>query len=188
MNRRIALFLIASIMFLSLYLKSRHNGIHSGKTALPASELPVEVVQVSGDLIHPGIYEISANDLTINVIKMAIPLCPEQLNNLNPRLLPPLQPGYRYDIACKHTQKRPLVALNKIPPAQALTLGIPLDLNQIKEAELELLPGIGPEIAKRITEYRQKYGDFKTKKELLLINGIGDKKYKNISRFFNSPE
>ncbi len=188
MNRQIALLLITLSMFSFLYLKSRSNGNSSVTAALFLSQPTTKVVQITGDLIHPGTYEISDNNLTINVIKMAIPLCSDQLENKDPTLLLPLKEGYRYHFACKPTKNRQLVNITKIPAAQALTLEIPLDLNQMTGADLELLPGIGPQIAKRIVEYRQYYGDFKTKKELLLIEGIGEKKFKNISLFFNLPE
>ena len=56
----------------------------------------------------------------------------------------------------------------------------PLDLNRAGWEELEDLPGVGPELAGRILEYRQKKGSFKSIQELLKVAGIGPKKLAQI--------
>jgi len=48
-----------------------------------------------------------------------------------------------------------------------------LDLNSATAAELEELPGIGPELARRIIAYREAHGPFRSVKELLNVPGIG---------------
>jgi len=63
---------------------------------------------------------------------------------------------------------------------QLLTLGLPLDLNRATAEDLEALPGIGPELAKRIVAYRQKNGPFKTVDDLKKVSGIGAKKLEQI--------
>lgn len=50
-----------------------------------------------------------------------------------------------------------------------------LDLNTATIAQLELLPGIGPAIAKRIVEYREQHGKFATLESLDAVKGIGPK-------------
>lgn len=52
-----------------------------------------------------------------------------------------------------------------------------ININTADNAQLESLPGIGPQTAKSITEYRQAHGGFKSVEELKQVKGIGDKKY-----------
>jgi len=65
--------------------------------------------------------------------------------------------------------------------SQFLTrLNEPLDLNSATLDELIDLPGIGPVLAQRIIEYREKHGGFKTVEELLEIRGIGPKRFEQL--------
>ena len=55
-----------------------------------------------------------------------------------------------------------------------------LNLNTATTKQLESLPGIGPALAKRIVEFREKKGGFKRVEELLAIPGISEKKWKTL--------
>ena len=55
-----------------------------------------------------------------------------------------------------------------------------VNLNTAAQADLEKLPGIGPAMAKRIIEYRQKSGGFKKAEELMNVTGIGEKAFLKI--------
>jgi competence protein ComEA len=63
--------------------------------------------------------------------------------------------------------------------AAALLLLV-INLNTATIKELETLPGIGPALAKRIVEFREKRHGFKRVEELLAIRGISEKKWKAI--------
>jgi competence protein ComEA len=55
-----------------------------------------------------------------------------------------------------------------------------INLNTATPAELRSLPGIGPTLAKRIIEFREKSHGFRRVEELLAIPGISEKKWKAI--------
>ncbi|RKY85148.1 hypothetical protein DRQ09_07670 [candidate division KSB1 bacterium] len=57
------------------------------------------------------------------------------------------------------------------------------DINLITRDELESIPGIGPVLAKRIIDYRNKTGKISNLEELVNIKGIGKKKLVKIQKF-----
>lgn len=52
-----------------------------------------------------------------------------------------------------------------------------VDINEALENDLIALPGIGPELSKRILEFRKKNGKFLALEDLMEVKGIGEKKY-----------
>lgn len=48
-----------------------------------------------------------------------------------------------------------------------------IDVNQAGEAELSCIEGIGPALARRIVEYRQRHGPFRTLDDLDKVPGVG---------------
>jgi competence protein ComEA len=61
--------------------------------------------------------------------------------------------------------------------AKTSPLGTPVNLNTATVEQLDGLPGIGPAMAARIVEYRQKAGAFKKVEELMNVRGIGEKNF-----------
>ena len=62
----------------------------------------------------------------------------------------------------------------------AALLLLVINLNTATLRELETLPGIGPALARRIVEFREKRHGFRRIDELLAIPGISEKKWKAI--------
>jgi competence protein ComEA len=62
------------------------------------------------------------------------------------------------------------------PAGGAGAAGAPIDLNAATQEQLETLDGVGPATARKILDFRQQHGGFRSVDELDQISGIGPKK------------
>jgi comEA protein len=53
----------------------------------------------------------------------------------------------------------------------------PVSINEASREELGRLPGIGPALAARIVEHRERYGRFRRAEHLMLVRGIGERRF-----------
>lgn len=58
-----------------------------------------------------------------------------------------------------------------------------ININNCSTSELTKIKGIGPKLALKIVEYRQKYGDYQALSELMNVKGIKDKLFKKIYEY-----
>ncbi len=61
-----------------------------------------------------------------------------------------------------------------------VTLFLLLNLNTATLAELDRLPGVGPVLARRIMEFRERKGGFQRVEDLLAISGVSEKKWREL--------
>lgn len=133
-----------------------------------ASAAPTLIVDVSGAVRRPGVYEFREGDRVIDAIRAAGGASGKAaLDALN--LAAPLTDGIQ------------ILVPQEMPPAAPGTSSAPgtttttlVNLNSSTAAELETLPGIGEVIAQRIIDYRTQNGPFTTVDDLLEVSGIGD--------------
>ena len=52
-----------------------------------------------------------------------------------------------------------------------------VSLNEASREELEGLPGVGPALAARIVEHRERFGRFRRAEHLMLVRGIGERRF-----------
>lgn len=58
-----------------------------------------------------------------------------------------------------------------------------VNINTASVDQLTTLPGVGPKLAARIVEYRQKSGAFKSAQELMNVQGIGEKNFQSLQSY-----
>ena len=63
-----------------------------------------------------------------------------------------------------------------------------VNLNTATVEQLTTLPGVGPTLAARIVEHRQKSGSFKSVQEILAVKGIGEKNLAKIQPYLTVGE
>jgi competence ComEA-like helix-hairpin-helix protein len=93
----------------------------------------------------------------------------------------------RHDAHLHPTATTPVLEAAAAPSenrqAAALRDGQRMDVNRASAAELELLPGVGPSLAKRLIEAREQRGPFRSLEELGRVRGMGAKTRQKLSKF-----
>jgi competence protein ComEA len=143
------------------------------------------VVNVAGAVVSPGVYTLPAGARVIDGIRAAGGAAPgADVASIN--LARPLTDGERVYIPRK----------GETPPPEAATGGAggtgggssgssngKVNINTASESELEALPGIGQVLAQRIVDYRTQHGPFHDVKDLLKVEGIGEKKFDSLKDY-----
>ena len=62
-------------------------------------------------------------------------------------------------------------------PKAVATVAAPINLNTATAEQLATIPGVGPRMAERIIDYRQKSGSFKKVEDLMNVSGVGEKSF-----------
>lgn len=181
--QRLALVAVAVGMVLVLFVKGRHRGDQSSVSAFYVPSQPSAWLQLAGDVRYPGAYPLSVIKMADSVINVAEPLCAAQYNRLMLERLLEQQGGARLTIACQPDNAPGLVVINSLLPQQRLVLLGSIVLSTATADELCLVPGIGPVMAQRLIDHRQKSGVFKRIEDLLLIKGIGYKKLEALKKY-----
>lgn len=76
-------------------------------------------------------------------------------------------------------------------PALAASAKAPagkVNLNTATVEQLTSVPGVGPKLAARIVEQRQKSGSFKSVQEILSVKGIGEKNLVKLQTYLTVGE
>ena len=83
--------------------------------------------------------------------------------------------------------KLPRRALASAPQVSTRAEGFAsVSINRATREELEKLPGIGPALAARIVEQRERYGPFRRAENLLLVRGISERRFRQLRPFINA--
>jgi competence protein ComEA len=134
------------------------------------------VVHVAGAVVRPGVYEFPAGARVGDAVRAAGgAIATADVDAIN--LARPLSDGERVYVPRK----------GEAPPATDGSgggggggTGAKININTASVAELDTLPGIGPALAQRIVDYRTQHGPFRTIRDLLRVEGIGEKKFNGL--------
>jgi len=123
------------------------------------------VVHISGAVRKCGVYSLSNEDRVVDAIKMAGGIIERaDLDKVNLAEKP--KDGQKIIIPYKN--------------AASDNAGATININSADESQLRKIQGVGPNTAKKIIEYREKNGGFKTIEDLKKIGGFGAKKLEKI--------
>ncbi len=154
-----------------------------------SEKTPEMFAYVTGAVVRPGVYSIDENSRIFNLVQSAGGLLPradaEALN-----MAAPVQDGAHVHVPLKEPQpvKEPTRSSSSSPGTTRTTRttrtgsknqqATIVYINKATAQELTALPGVGPVLAQRILEVRERQGPFKRPEDLLKVSGIGEQKLK----------
>ena len=144
------------------------------KPSLTTTQL---VIDVQGEVVNPGLYELPLGSRVGDAIKAAGGVR-KGVSTSSVNLARFLEDGEQIFVAGVDQNFSP--TSGAIPSS---TVGGKLNLNRASESELDGLPGVGPVLAKRIISYRNENGNFSSVSELRKVSGIGPAKFGELQSF-----
>lgn len=142
---------------------------------------PVEmslVVDVQGEVINPGVYQLPAGSRVGDAIKAAGGV-QKGSDSSSVNLARFIEDGEQIYVSNVDVieQGRSGQNSNRIVGQGRL------NLNRANESELDGLPGVGPVLAQRIIAYRNEHGNFGAIEDLQKVAGIGPAKFSELRTF-----
>ena len=135
-------------------------------------------VDVKGEVHHPGVYQMKAENRVKDLIEAAggfTPLADDQKLNLAQLL----EDQMVIVVPKKGEEVNSELAQTPTPHKKKVEKEGKVNINTATVEELKTLKGIGEKKAEAIIEYRKQNGSFKNKEELMKVRGIGKKLYES---------
>jgi len=168
--------ILAGTVMLQAFRSRSNRPILESLTPAPSPEAtrtpsPLRVY-VTGAVQHPDVYALPAGSIVKDAL-LAAGGATTDADLIRINLAAPLADGQQIYVLRQGEEDLPSRLLTA-PAALPLSGGPRVNINTAGEAELDVLPGIGPALAKRIIEYRQTHGPFQTIEQITEVPGIGD--------------
>jgi len=140
-------------------------------TILPPPTAAPFIVEVSGAVPRPGVYDLAEGSRVNDAVEAAGGFLAEaDKSTLN--LAAPVTDGQKLEIPFLAGMEPP-AAIVENPIIPTLTADL-IDINTATLQELDSLPGIGPTLAQAIIDYRDENGPFYDIEDLIFVDGIGE--------------
>lgn len=181
------IFLLSALVYNLLYINNKKNEIIEEIEIEEVKEKVKEekekiYVHIAGAVNNPGLYELEEGSRVNDLVNLAGGfLNTADITDVNLAYI--LTDAIKVTIPVKEkVVKKTAVITNKISSTSDNTSkqGGLININNANSSELEKLNGVGEATAKKIIEYRDKNGGFKSVEELKNVSGIGEAKYKKI--------
>lgn len=155
--------------------------------APPPTEAPTVTpgplrVYVSGAVANPAVYSLPAGSIIDDAVRAAGGFAPDA-NTVAVNLAQPVADGMQVYVPtlAEAVPTPPVVSAPAAtaPPSRmgGVTAAGLININTATQADLEMLPGIGPTTAAAIISYRDANGPFATIEALMDVSGIGEGKF-----------
>lgn len=175
-QKAIFFILIAVVVVVMLYNSlqdSKPKPVAKPVVITSTPEAPKLFIHVVGAVEHAGIYQLTFNARVFDAVEAAGGFS-EAADQSSVNLARVLSDGEQIIVA-RIGDNSNSAAAGGFNGAAAL-----INLNRASASELDALPGIGPAIAARITDWRAANGGFKKKEDLMQVKGIGQKLFAQI--------
>lgn len=147
------------------------GAVSASGSASPAATAAPVIVDVTGWVRKPGVYEFAAGDRVIDAVERAGGARPgADLTLLN--LAAPLTDGTQVVVA-KEGAAGATTGSTIGSAGSTAGAGALININTASESELEAINGVGPVTAAAIVQYRTEHGPFETVDDLMDVSGIG---------------
>jgi competence protein ComEA len=181
-SRRLVLWVLMAVLSFFLFIRGHDSFQEKRSVAFLHENSSFVTVRISGNVVNPGIYEFPCGTDIKTVIKMTVPdLMPERVDNSSQNRVVCNGDAFEF---IRTSEQHIDISIKKMRASEMIVLGVPLDPNGLGVDEWESLPGIGPALAFRIVNDRQENGDFRSFRDLERVPGIGEKKIKQLAKFF----
>lgn len=127
------------------------------------------LVDVSGAVVHPGLYRLNKGERAFAAIAAAGGLAPDADTSKLPNLAGLLKDGEQIKV--------PFRTGAAGGGGSSTARAAAVDLNLATVEELRAVPGFDPELAQAVIDYRTQYGGFASIRELMTVLGMGEAQY-----------